>query len=102
MPLGWYYSDPGAKFNSSQVRNALDARLNSVLLFPVYRGTRGGGANFEYEVVGWAGYVVTSYEIQGSKNNKLFGYFTSVAWEGIASETAANPNFGAHTVSLVE
>jgi hypothetical protein len=73
-----------------------------VLLFPVYRGTRGGGANFEYEVVGWAGYVVTSYEIQGSKNNKLFGYFTSVAWEGIASETAANPNFGAHTVSLVE
>jgi hypothetical protein len=43
MPLGWYYSDPGAKFNSSQVQAALDARLNDELLFPVYRGTRGGG-----------------------------------------------------------
>ncbi|HYY74901.1 MAG TPA: pilus assembly protein TadG-related protein, partial [Gaiellaceae bacterium] len=78
MPLGWYYSDPGAKFNSSHVRNALDARLDTEMLFPVYRDTRGGGANFEYEVVGWAGYVITSYEIKGSKNNKLFGYFTSV------------------------
>ncbi|MGH3033731.1 MAG: pilus assembly protein TadG-related protein, partial [Gaiellaceae bacterium] len=52
MPLGWYYSDPGAKFNSSQVQNALDARLNSEMLFPVYRNTQGSGANFEYEVVG--------------------------------------------------
>lgn len=102
MPLGWYYSDPGAKFNSSQVKSALDARLNSVLLFPVYRGTKGSGAGFEYEVVGWAGYVVTSYEIQGSKNNKLFGYFVSVTWEGNVSETGGNPNFGAHGVTLVE
>jgi hypothetical protein len=102
MPLGWYYSDPGAKFNSSQVKNALDARLNTVMLFPVYRGTRGNGAGFEYEVVGWAGYVVTSYDIQGSKNNKLFGYFVSVTWEGIVGETGGNPNFGAHGVTLVE
>jgi hypothetical protein len=53
-------------------------------------------------VVGWAGYVVTSYQIQGSKNNKLFGYFVSVTWEGIVSETGGNPNFGAHGVTLVE
>ncbi len=102
MPLGWYYSDPGAKFNSSHVRNALDARLDTEMLFPVYRNTRGGGANFEYEVVGWAGYVITSYEIKGSKNNKLFGYFTSVVWEGIGSESAGAADFGARVVSLVE
>ena len=102
MPLGWYYSDPGAKFNSSHVRNALDARLDTEMLFPVYRDTRGGGANFEYEVVGWAGYVITSYEIKGSKNNKLFGYFTSVVWEGIGSESAGAADFGARVVSLVE
>ena len=36
MPLGWYYSDPGAKFNSSNVQDAMDSRLSSVLLFPVY------------------------------------------------------------------
>ena len=102
MPLGWYFSDPGAKFNSSQVKNALDARLGSEMLFPVYRDTQGGGANFEYEIVGWAGYVITSYEIQGSKDNKLNGYFKSIVWEGIGSQSSGAPSFGARAVSLVE
>jgi hypothetical protein len=102
MPLGWYYSDPGVKFNSSQVKDALDIRLYTEMLFPVYRATRGSGAGFEYEVVGWGGYVVTSYEIQGSKKNHLYGHFTRVVWEGIASESAAAPDFGARAVSLVE
>jgi hypothetical protein len=102
MPLGWYYSDPGTKFNSSHVKDALDARLGSEMLFPIYRDTRGSGAGFEYEVVGWAGYVITSYEIQGSKNNKLNGYFKSVVWEGIGSQSSGAPSFGARAVSLVE
>jgi hypothetical protein len=102
MPLGWYYSDPGAKFNSSQVMSALDARLGSEMLFPIYRDTHGGGSNFEYEIVGWAGYVITSYEIQGSKHNKLNGYFKSVVWEGIGSQSSSAPSFGARAVSLVE
>jgi len=102
MPLGWYYSDPGAKFNSSHVKNALDARLGSEMLFPIYRDTRGNGAGFEYEIVGWAGYVITSYEVQGSKNNKLNGYFKSVVWEGIGSQSSGAPSFGARAVSLVE
>ncbi|HEX2045214.1 MAG TPA: Tad domain-containing protein [Gaiellaceae bacterium] len=102
MPLGWYYSDPGTRFNSNNVRDALDARLDTEMLFPVYRATRGQGAGFDYEVVGWAGYVVTSYEIQGSKRNKLHGYFTTVVWEGIGSETADSPDFGARALSLVE
>ena len=102
MPLGWYYSDPGAKFNSSQVKGALDARLGSEMLFPIYRDTQGNGANFEYEIVGWAGYVITSYEIQGSKNNKLNGYFKRVVWEGIGSQSSGSPSFGARAVSLVE
>jgi hypothetical protein len=102
MPLGWYFSDPGAKFNSSQVMGALDARLGNEMLFPVYRETRGNGSNFEYEVVGWAGYVITSYEIQGSKNNKLNGYFKRVVWEGIGSQSFGSQSFGARAVSLVE
>lgn len=102
MPLGWYYSDPGAKFNSSHVTNSLDARLGSEMLFPIYRDTRGSGAGFEYEVVGWAGYVITSYEVQGSKNNKLNGYFKRVVWEGIGSQSSGAPSFGAQAVSLVE
>ena len=102
MPLGWYYSDPGAKFNSSQVKSALDSRIGTEMLYPVYRSTRGNGANFEYEVVAWVGYYLTGYEIKGSKNNKLFGWFTRVIWEGIMSESSSGPDFGVRVVSLVE
>ena len=102
MPLDWYYSDPGAKFNSSQVRGALDARLGHELLFPVYRGTRGGGANFEYEVVGWVAFVTTSYDIHGSRS-KLTGYFTRVIWQGIQGQTGgSSEDFGVRSVSLSE
>lgn len=102
MPLDWYYSDPGAKFNSSQVRAALDARIGTELLFPVYRETRGGGSNFEYEVVGWAGFLLTGWDVHGSQDSRLLGRFTQLIWEGIASESAGPPDFGARAVSLVE
>lgn len=102
MPLGWYNSDPGAKFNSSQVRNALDARIGTEMLFPVYRDTQGGGANFEYEVVGWAGFVLTAWDVQGSKNSRLHGHFKRIIWEGIASQSSSGASFGARAVSLVE
>lgn len=104
MPLGWYYSDPGAKYNTNpNFKAALDdvAASGKEILLPVYRATRSNGAGFDYEIVGWVGFVVTGYEIQGSKNNRIFGHFTKVVWEGIYSETAA-PDFGARAVSLVE
>jgi hypothetical protein len=102
MPLNWYFSDSGAKFNSSQVKGALDARIGDELLFPVYRDTRSNGANFEYEVVGWVGFHLTGYEIKGSKDNKLHGWFTRIIWEGILSESATEDDFGVRTVSLIE
>ena len=102
MPLGWYNSDPGAKFNSSQVKEALDRRIGTEMLYPVYRSTRGQGANFEYDVVAWVGYHLTGYEIKGSKNNKLYGWFTRVIWEGIMSESGSGADFGVRVVSLVE
>lgn len=102
MPLGWYFSDPGAKFSSSQVRDALDASIGRELLFPVYRDTRGGGSNFEYEVVGWAGFLLSGWDVHGSKDSRLHGHFTQIIWEGIASESADAPDFGARAVSLVE
>ncbi|HEX2044657.1 MAG TPA: hypothetical protein VHF23_03390 [Gaiellaceae bacterium] len=48
------------------------------------------------------GFVVTGYQIQGAKNNKIFGYFTQVIWEGIFSEEDSADDFGARAVSLVE
>jgi hypothetical protein len=40
--------------------------------------------------------------IQGSKNARLYGWFTSIIWEGIQSEKGGDPDFGARAVTLVE
>lgn len=101
MDLGWYYSDPGAKFNSSHVKDALTKRFGSELLFPIFSEVRGNGANLQYKVVGWAGFHLTGYDIKGSKS-KLNGWFQRVIWEGIQSESAPERDFGVRTVRLVE
>jgi len=101
MPLNWYFSDPGAKFNSSQIKAALNQRIGDELLFPIYRTTRGGGANFEYFVVGWVGFVVTDFEAQGN-GGSVSGHFVRVIWEGIQSESGGGEDFGVRAVELVE
>jgi putative Flp pilus-assembly TadE/G-like protein len=98
----WYYSDPGMKPNSSHVTGALDFRDETELLFPVYSSVRGSGSGFEYFVVGFAVFHITDYDIHGSKDSRLHGYFVDMLWEGIISESAGDPNFGANTVTLIE
>jgi hypothetical protein len=98
----WYYSDPGIKPNSSHVSGALDFRDETELLFPVYNATRAQGAGFEYYVIGWAVFHVTDYEIQGSKNSRIHGWFVDMVWEGVGSESAGDPDFGARALTLVE
>jgi hypothetical protein len=100
MPLAWYYSDPGSKFNSGNVRQALDDRIGTDLLFPVYRRLRAQGAGFEYEVIGWVGWHLTGYSIGGK--GKLFGSFTRVIWDGIQSESQTPDDFGVRSISLVD
>ena len=100
MPLKWYWGDPGSSFNSSHVRDALTNRIGTELLFPIFRDVRGGGSNFEYEVVGWVGWHLTGFKIGGK--GELYGSFTRVIWEGIQSETATDDDFGARAVSLIE
>jgi Putative Flp pilus-assembly TadE/G-like len=102
MPLQWYYSDPGFKPSSSHVQDALENRIGDELLFPVYRGTRSQGAGFEYEVIGWIGFLLTGYEVKGSKTGKLFGSFTQVIWEGILSESGSGEDFGVTSIELIE
>lgn len=102
MPLGWYGSDPGAAFNDSKFREALDIRRGDELLFPVYDQTKDGGSNFEYRVIGWVGFVVTDYKKKNGNNWVLDGYFVRVIWEGILSESGGGENFGARAIELVE
>jgi hypothetical protein len=98
----WYYSDPGIKPNSSHIKEALEARDETELLFPVYSDTRAQGAGFEYWVVGWAVFHVTDWDIRGVKEARLHGWFENMIWEGINSGSAGDPNFGANAVSLIE
>ncbi|MDQ5821597.1 MAG: pilus assembly protein TadG-related protein [Actinomycetota bacterium] len=102
MPLDWYYSDPGAKFESRDMQDALATRVGDEMLFPIYRELRGQGSSFEYEIVGWVGFHLTSYSTHGNKGT-LTGWFTHVIWQGIqGSSGSGSPNFGARSVQLVD
>lgn len=100
MDTGWYFSDPGAKFNPGAVQDALSSRIGQELLFPVYEETREQGASFEYRVAGWVGFLLTGFQARGN-NAELYGTFRSLVWDGIGMERA-EPFFGATVVKLVE
>jgi Flp pilus assembly protein TadG len=100
----WYYSDPGLKPNSSNFLNALDQRIGpgKEILIPIYNDTRGDGAGFDYHVVGWAGFQVTGYEINGAAKAVISGKFVEIIWEGVQSEHGGEADFGARSVELVQ
>jgi Flp pilus assembly protein TadG len=104
LPLGDYYSDPGAKWNSSQVQSALTQRLHTTLLFPVYDKLTGNGANAKYHVVAWVGFHMTGFSARGSSGT-INGWFTEVVWDGITSTSGGGggqPNLGARDVYLID
>ncbi|MBA2332289.1 MAG: hypothetical protein H0V94_05815 [Actinobacteria bacterium] len=101
MPLGWYGSNPGAK-TSSNVTSAMNVKIGDELLFPVYDKTEAEGANFNYEVIGWVGFLVSDYvKVQGN-NKRITGQFVRVIWEGIQSTSGSANSFGAQAIQLVE
>jgi Flp pilus assembly protein TadG len=101
LPLGRYYSAPSANFNNSQFLSALNAVLGKEVLFPVYRLLTGPGSNAQYDIIGWVGFVITSYNTAGS-NGSLTGYFSRYIADGIqAGGGNPGPDFGAHKVELV-
>jgi Flp pilus assembly protein TadG len=103
LDIGSYFSDPGVKFNSNQIQDAMQARLGTDMLFPVYDTLTGQGSNASYHIIGWVGFHVESVNAQGN-NGSISGYFTKVIWTGIQASTAAGggPNFGARSVQLID
>lgn len=103
LPIGSYLSDTGAKWNDSLVQNALEQRMHTTLLFPVYDILTGTGANAVYHVVGWVGFYLTGHTANGSSGS-ITGYFTQVVWDGIESTSSdgTNPDLGARVVKLVD
>ena len=96
----WLWGDPGAKFNSSEVNNALGARVNSNLLFPVYDDTASGGSNMKYHVIAFVGFHVTDYKFNGSNNGTISGYFVKVNWKGTGANSSPGP-YSATTSQLI-
>jgi Flp pilus assembly protein TadG len=96
-----YSSNTGAKFNSTDIDSALDARLGSVLLFPVYDTLKLQGTNAIYHVVAWVGFKLTGYKITGGNSGSLIGQFVSITWQGTpAASGSGEPNLGVRIVTL--
>ena len=101
LPLGSYRSDPGAKFNSSNVQGALADRIGTVLLFPVFDTLTGSGQNAQYNIIGWVGFYLTGYDVHGN-NATLNGYFTRYIAKGIqAASGTTEPDLGVRVIQLV-
>jgi Flp pilus assembly protein TadG len=102
LDLGDYISDSGASFNGNDVKDALDFRLQSELLFPVYDTLTGGGVNAEYHIIGWVAFHLTGYDKDKGNDYELQGYFTRVIWDGLQSKTDKHlPDFGVYSVAIV-
>jgi len=106
LGLGDYRSDPGAKFSSNNIQDALEARKGTVLLFPVFRVLSGTGQNAIYEIIGWIGFNLTTFEVHGN-NATLHGYFTEFIAQGILASTGGgesgpSSSFGVKSIQLIE
>jgi Flp pilus assembly protein TadG len=107
LGLGKYKSDPGAKFGSANVQSALEDRVNTVLLFPVFKTLDGTGSNADYDIIGWIGFYLQSYDIHGNSAT-LHGYFTTYIAEGILSQHSPGSGgvpssfFGVKSIQLIE
>jgi hypothetical protein len=104
LPLGGYFSSPGAKFNNSQIDAALTRRMadKPVLLFPVYDELGGTGSNATYHVVAWAAFHVTGFTATGT-GGSISGWFVKTEWDGLESTTGDDSaDLGVRSVALVK
>jgi Flp pilus assembly protein TadG len=92
LPLGGYYSDPGAKYNSSNVGSAIQGREGTELLFPVYDTLTGTGSNASYHVIAWVGFHLLPGSTFDGSTGSLTGYFTRVIWAGLVPPDNGNGN----------
>jgi Putative Flp pilus-assembly TadE/G-like len=102
LDVGDYRSDPGAKFSSQNIQSALEARKGTVLLFPVFRVLSGTGQTAVYEIIGWIGFRLQSFEVHGH-NATLHGVFTEYIAQGILAQSGSGipTTFGVKSIQLI-
>jgi Putative Flp pilus-assembly TadE/G-like len=102
LSVGNYNSVPSAKFNSSSVIDALNLRKGEVLLFPIYDKIMGPGDNAVYHIIGWVGFVVTGWDINGSKST-IYGHFNGGIVQGVQAKKGSTvPDYGLRTIQLID
>jgi hypothetical protein len=106
LGLGDYRSDPGAKFSSQNVHGALDDRIGTVLLFPVFKTLSGTGQNAVYDIIGWIGFHLTDAQVHGNSAT-LTGYFTEYIAQGILASSGGggsgpSSTWGVKSIQLIE
>ena len=105
LKLGQYFSDPGVKFNSNGIQDAMAQRLLShpVMLFPVYDALTGSGSNAEYHINAWAAFHVLSVD-KGGNDGRVTGYFEDVIWDGLQATAGGPqpPDLGVRSVQLID
>jgi Flp pilus assembly protein TadG len=101
LSIGRYESATGADFNNSQFTSALDQQIGHELMFPVYRLLKGPGGNAIYDIIGWVGFVITSYNTSGS-NGTIYGHFTRYVTDGVPAEHGGGgaQGLGVHKIEL--
>jgi Flp pilus assembly protein TadG len=100
---GQFYSDPGAKFNSSQIQSALQDRYGTELLFPVYDTLVLQGSTAEYHVIGWVGFHITSVTNVSGTGGSINGWFTRYIADGIDSAPPAGTvDMGVRSIQLID
>jgi hypothetical protein len=101
LGTGKYESATGADFNNSQFTSALDKQIGHELMFPVYRLLKGPGGNAIYDIIGWVGFVITSYNTSGS-DGTIYGHFTRYVTDGVPAEHGGGgaEGLGVHKIEL--
>ena len=102
MNTGKYFEAPSTNWNSSGFQQAMHDHIGDVVLFPVYKPpVIGGGSGAQFNIVGWVGFVIETIDASGA-NGTLTGHFVSYTTDAIPANTNPGPNFGLHTIQLVE
>jgi hypothetical protein len=99
---GHYDAAPSSNFNNSQFTDALNQQIGHELLFPVYRLIKGPGSNAMYDIIGWVGFVITSYTTNGS-DGVIYGHFTRYTSDGVPNENGGGggaQGLGVHRIEL--
>jgi hypothetical protein len=102
LPLRQYYSDPGAKWNNSQIQGSLNNRIGTELLFPVFDVIQGTGSNAEYRVIAWVGFHLTDKTATSGTTGSISGYFTRIIWQGLEASSGTPIDLGVRTVILTD